>query len=60
MNTKTLRQEAAKLARDCRTIDRLGTWTLKEWNDSVRSTIRTYMANTARFHQAQGTWKETP
>lgn len=59
MNTKLVRSEAAKLARDCRSIARLGTWTTREWNDSVRSTIRSYMANTIRFHKINGTWEET-
>lgn len=58
MNQKRLRREAASLARECRSIDRRGRWTIKEWNDSVRSTIRIYMRNAEAFARYTQTWEE--
>ena len=57
MNMRQLRKSAAELARDCRTIERKGEWTIKEWNDKVRSTARHYMKNTLHFHRVHGTWE---
>lgn len=58
MNERQLRQKAAELAWDCRRIDRSGSWTIREWNDSLRNTLRTFMANMRRFHRVHGTWEE--
>ena len=58
MNMRQLRKSAAELARDCRTIERKGEWTTKEWNDKTRSTVRNYMNNTLRFHRVHGTWED--
>lgn len=58
MNMRQLRKSAAELARDCRTIERTGVWSIKEWNDSVRSTVRNYMKNTLHFHRVHGTWED--
>jgi hypothetical protein len=58
MNEKQLRQYAAELARDCRKIERKGDWTIREWNHSIRASVRVYMRNTRRFHRVHGTWEE--
>lgn len=55
---KKLRENAAELARECRSIKKSGNWSIKEWNDKVRSTIRNYMDNVLRFHRAHGTWED--
>lgn len=57
-NMKQLRNKAAELARECRAINKSGNWSIKEWNDQVRSTIRNYMKNTLRFNRAHGTWED--
>ena len=57
MNHKMLRQQAAQLARECRAIDRLGQWSIREWNHSVRRTVEIFMVSTIRFHKIHGTWE---
>jgi hypothetical protein len=47
-----LRRNAAALARDCRSIVRQGNWTIREWNQKVRTTYRTYMRNIRHFEKA--------
>jgi len=56
MNEKELRRKAARLARECRAIERKGDWTIKGWNDQVRATVQGYMKNTRYFHQVHGMW----
>lgn len=52
MTEQDIRNKAAELARECRAIDRKGKWSIKEWNDQVRSTVRYYMDNIRRFINA--------
>lgn len=56
MNEKTLRKNAALLARECRGMERLGDWKIKEWNDQIRITIRRYMESTRMFCKINGMW----
>lgn len=58
MNRQQLRKNAAELARDCRTIERKGLWTIREWNHSIRLTVKHYMRNVERFHRVHGTWED--
>jgi hypothetical protein len=57
MNEQQLRREAAALARDCRKINKSGSWTIREWNESLRKTYRTFMTNMRIFHRIHGTWE---
>ena len=52
MTEQDIRDKAAELARECRAIPLRGNWTIKEWNDKGRFTIRYYMSNTRRFLRA--------
>lgn len=59
MNERQLRREAAQLARECRAIRRSGSWTIREWNNSVRANLRSFMNNMRRFHHIHDTWERT-
>lgn len=43
-----IRQEAARLARTCRKLRHPSLWSIKQWNDQVRATIRHYIENSLR------------
>lgn len=55
---KKLRKDAAELARECRSIKKSGDWSIKEWNDKIRHTIKNYMDNVLRFHLVHGTFED--
>jgi hypothetical protein len=57
MNEKTLRKLAAELARDCRSIDKQGNWSIRDWNNRVRRTYRNYMTSTRTFHRVHDSWE---
>lgn len=46
-----IRHEAALLAIDLRHIEKRDTWTIREWNRSVRYTVHSYVDNMRRFYQ---------
>lgn len=53
------RRHAAELARDCRAMKREKQnmpweWSIKDWNNQVRITVRHYLHNVARFRAANG------
>lgn len=57
MTEKELRKKAAELTKDLRTIKKVGTWRIREWNDKIRFTVRSYMNNTRHFAKIHGTWE---
>lgn len=59
MNERELRRKAAELARECRAINKSGSWTIKAWNEGVRMTIRHYMSSTRRFCRVHEMWEES-
>lgn len=60
MNEQQLRKSAAELARDIRKMERqYPGWSIKEWNEHVRKTIKHYMDSVRYFFKANGDWDET-
>ena len=51
MTEQQLRDNAAALAWDIRSIKRKGDWTIREWNHKVRGAIRAYMDHIRIFHR---------
>lgn len=52
MTEQQIRNKAAELAREIRAIERTGDWTIRAWNNQVRSAIRGYINNTRYFWRA--------
>lgn len=51
MDETAIRKAAASLAWECRQIHRKGDWTIREWNASIRRTVRSSMNNIRNFHR---------
>jgi hypothetical protein len=59
MNKQELRKNAAKLAIDIRAMEKqYPDWTIKDWNEQVRSTVQTFMKGQESWLRANGYWEE--